>query len=303
MRMLSVWLRRSGRALSRGGPPHAGLILLVALLLSAALPSGCAAKRTVVFDDEKTHRSVTIIDGVEPVQPPADPRFANFSPLQAEASLRRVVVRPSYMISVNHRDPQPLLEGPQLEWVRDTIVQEFPRVLGTQRLELHFLDRFNQFDVTVEVYGSGPDLVYRFTRLATPPDPPDAGGSAAARRADFAELWPQAGQQVESARTTVVLRDPVFSAQGGGEALARVLAEVQGRVDAKRLSPEDVAPIDARLRQQRDLSLETVRLYLDKLETINRALEQNLFTEQEATARKRALLDALPAVTTPAAKP
>jgi hypothetical protein len=298
------WPARHGRKEDHCAPRRAkapALLLLVALLLSTVLPSGCAAQHTVVFEDAKTERKVTLIAGVDPARPPADKSFATLSPLQVEASLRRLIVRPSHIISFNRLDPQPLLEGAQLEWVRDTMLQLLPALPATQRLQIHFLDRFSKYDVTMEVYGSGPDLLYRFTRLATPPDLPDGGANS--RRADFAELQPQTGQQMEESRSIITLRDPVFGGADNGQEQAAVRAEVQRRLDAKRLSKDDVAPIEARLKAQSNLSLTAVTLYLDKLETINRAAEQNLFTPQEAATRKQALLDALPGAPAPPAKP
>ena len=263
------------------------------LILLAVLTVGCAAKRIVLADQKHPERSVTLIDGVDPAQPPADARFAAFSPLEAEASLRRIVVRPAHIISINRGDPQPLLVGEQLDWARDVLAAHLPTLKPNQRLELHFLDRFNDLDVTVQVYGIGGDLAYRFLKLASQPPAPDIPSQK--KGPDFAAIEPQTGQQVADERDRVVLlRDPVFAGSSTAEAYAQVLSEVQRRVDAKRLSKEDVGPIEARLLQQRDLPLDAVRLYLDKLETINRALDQNLFSPQEAAARKQALLDALP---------
>jgi hypothetical protein len=282
-------------------------LLLPALLLALLLPLlvACAAQRDVISEDAEAHREVAILTGVKAPATPADPRFAQLTVLQAEGSLRRLIVKPSGVIAFSRGDPKPFLTPEDVLWARDAVASALPKLGPQQRLQLRFRDRFNQFNVEVELYGEGSELVYRFTKLAANPDPTPMNETRG-KPLNYVELVAQPGQRYDYDVYAYYLRDGLFNQPEGApsaEALTAMQDELRARVSAGKLSNEDVAPVEGLLRTQAPITLDTLKLYLDKLETVLSAQRQGLFSADEAAARRQKLLDELRPHAQPAPAP
>jgi hypothetical protein len=281
-----------------------GALLLTAVLLGALL-AGCSQSREVLSSNAQEHRTVAIVSGREPTQPPADPAFRELSPLQLEASLRGLVVRPAHYFALNLGDPAPFLSPDQVTWARDALSTLLPKLRPDQRVELSFLDRFNHYDVVVDVYGEGRELVYRFSKLSAPEEAPTMT-SAGAKPESYARLVPQPGQSYRFDTRAYYLKDAVL----GHDAQARMLADKRAALERegkeRQLPADELQPARAVLEAHPELSLQSLRLYLDKLQLVLKAQQQGLFSADEAAQRKRKLLEELTsaaAAPAPAATP
>lgn len=267
----------------------AALLLAVGALLLAA---GCAPQRKVVMEDEATHRRVTLLTGTEPPQTPAAPDFATLPPLELEASLGRIIVRPGTWNRYALGDPTSLLGPDQLRWARNAVAPLLHTLKPDQRVELHFRDRFKKYRVTVQIYPAGPDLVYYFTELM--PEPyDDFRGVGPDRKPPFAEVQVQPGQQFSHDDLGYTLRDRVFGRDDTDVQLAQKLDDVRRAQQQKRATESQLDPVRDLLRKHPGISREALARYLDKLELLNKARTQGLFSESEATQRERTLLDDL----------
>jgi hypothetical protein len=276
-------------------PQRRAARLLTAWLLAVLLLAGCTmVERQVVSVDEQARREVAILTGTPAPDPPPSAKFAALTPLQVEIGLKRLIVEPSTWTTLLHDPPTAFLSPEQVGWARDAIAAELPRLRAQQRLQLRFRDRFHQFGVEVELYGEGANLVYRFTRLASQDEQPgDTLGEKPTRPIAWVRLVEQPGQQVDTDRKAYILREALFATNVQGQSLAELAAAIDQAQQERKLPAQELESVRALLRGQPAFSLEALRLYLDKLETLLRAREQGLFTREEADARKQKLLEEL----------
>lgn len=257
-------------------------------LAAALLLAGCSSHRQVVSQDRAQKREVAVLSDQTPAKPPPSLAFAHLTALQVEASLRHVIVRPSKFVARYHGDPKPLFSPAQVTWARDAILAHLPGLRPDQRLQLSFRDRFNDFAVVVQLYGQGANLAYRFTELALEPPRP-AMSSDSTIRLSWAKLTAQPGQQLHSEGDVHTLFDPIFSGpQARGQAV--ILDVLRREAKARHLPDDEVRPAADLLRQHPEISPETLRLYLDRLQLVDESEQQGLFTPQEAAARRQRLL-------------
>jgi hypothetical protein len=281
---------RRSRALRR-----LGLARCLAPVLALALLAGCAMQRQVLSSDVHQHLEVALLSGAPVAEPPADPAFARMTPRQVEESLRRLVVRPAGFTTLSLGEPAPFLSEEQLRWARDAVATLLPTQRPDQRVQLRFLDRFSHYDVEVEIFGEGRNLVYHFTRLSVPPKALSDPMQPFDQHLHYVTLQPQPGQVYAEDGYTFYLRDPVFALAAAAAAppqLSALAAFEQGA--AQRKLPEaELPPARERLAAHPQTSLEAVRTYLDRLQLVLNAQQQGLFSAQEAAQRKARLLDEL----------
>jgi hypothetical protein len=269
--------------------------LSAALLLAAVLLAACTLQhREVIAADPKAKQEVAILTGAPQVDPPADPGFAQLTPLQAEASLQRLIVRPATWSTLVHDPATPLLSPDQMRWVRDQIVAQLPRLKADQRLQLRFRDRFHGYNVEVELFGQGTDLVYRFTQLSAMDPYPDATlGERPTRPLAWVALDAQPGQRVDTDAKAYLLYDPLLATNAQGQTVAELAAELESAVKDGKVPEAELADVRALLQGRPTFTVESLRIYLGKLSTLVRARDQGLLNEQEAAQRKAQLLQEL----------
>lgn len=265
-------------------------------LAAALLLAGCSANRTVLSNDQLKKREVAVLSGEKPAQPPPSSAFQHLTPLQVEASLRHVTVRPASFIARNLGEPEPLLNPEQVAWARAAVLAHLPQLRPDQRLELRFRDRFNHYPVVVELYGSGTELVYRFTELALAPKDPIMT-SDLSQRLSWAKLVGLPGQKVREDGDVSYLRDPIFAGPRPGQQID-ILSELRKQGKLRHLSDDELASIGKVLQQHPEVTPATLNLYLDKLQLVDKGEAEGLFTTDEAAARRKLLLQQF----TPAAK-
>lgn len=274
-----------------------GVLGLAVLLLA----TGCTASRKVLSENREQGREVTILSGTAPAQPPPGPAFQHLTPLQVEASLQHVIVRPSQFVAHNHGDPKPLFSREQVTWAQGAILAHLPHLRPDQRLELRFLDRFNGFPVVVELYGEGSNLAYGFTELALEPTRPGMSADSGFRMS-WAKLVAEPGQQLRQDGDVHILLDPIFSGPGARKQ-SEILDVLRREAKQRQLPDDEVRPAADVLRQHPEISEETLNLYLDRLQLVDKSEQQGLFTPQEAASRRQRLLKQLaPGTAAPAGK-
>lgn len=265
-----------------------GALLLALLALGAC---SLLVSRDVISEDPDAGRAVALLSNTDPPATPPAPEFTRLTPLEAEASLQRVIVKPSTWISFVREEPQPLFAEEQLTWAAAAIAAHVPGLQPEQRLQLRFLDRFKGYPTEVDVHAEGNDLVYRFTKLAK--QPADVGDPLRPVLARFAKLVPQTGQSLEDDGQVATLSDPVFG-RATVDHLARNLALLDAAVEDSTLTAEDVAPARAALTARPAAATpDAVQTYLEKLATLVRAEKQGLLSASETQARRERLLEAL----------
>ena len=284
--------RHSPQASAPGAPrisPPSAPRLLASLLIAASI-AACAIDHQVISVDEQKKRQVAILTGTPPPEQPAGAGFGNLTPLQAESSLRRLMVEVSTWISFVRGEPQPFLTPDQIQWARAEMVTHLPRIRPDQRLQLSFKDQFHHLDVEAEIYADGGYLVYRFTKLASP----DLSGAPTRdivmeRPPNFVELVEQAGQIHDYDRYAIILKDPVFVYGASGEQGLQRLAIIQSALQAGTIGREEADALLALIEDPPKTTAEALRLYVEKRETLNKAREQGLFSEAEFQERLETL--------------
>lgn len=284
---------RPARFSARAGRRRGALPGSLALAVALALLMGCTfVHRNVVSTDETSGREVAVLSGTEPPDPPPVAEIAQLSPLEAEASLRRLIVRPSTWASFMRGDPEPFLSPEQLTWARGAVAPEIPRLKPDQRLQLRFRDRFHHYETEVEIYPQGRTLVYRFTKLADQPEELRRDNPAVTAP-HYVEFAAQPGQNVDIDGGVVTLQDAVVGRAEREAPLAANVALLDEAVKAGRLSAEDAAPARTLLEANPRVGSDALKLYLEKLATVIKAENQGIFSAEEAKARKEKLLDEL----------
>ncbi len=264
---------------------------LLASLLIAASIAACAIDRQVISVDEQKKRQVAILTGTPPSEQPASAGFGNLTPLQAESSLRRLMVEVSTWISFIRGEPQPFLTPDQIQWARAEMATHLPRIRPDQRLQLSFKDQFHHLDVEAEIYADGGYLVYRFTKLASP----DLSGApprdiVMQRPPNFVALVEQAGQIHDYDRYAIILKDPVFVyAASGEQTVQEQLAVIQAAVQAGTIGRDEADALQALVKDRPDTTAAALWLYMEKRETLNKARDQGLFSEAEFQERRETL--------------
>ncbi|MCH9044809.1 MAG: hypothetical protein IIA40_01740 [SAR324 cluster bacterium] len=285
--------RHSPQASALGAPrisPPSAPRLLASLLIAASI-AACAIDRQVISVDEQKKRQVAILTGTPPPEQPASAGFGNLTLLQAESSLRRLMVEVSTWISFVRGEPQPFLTPDQVQWARAEMTTHLPRIRPDQRLQLSFKDQFHHLDVEAEIYAEGGYLVYRFTKLASP----DLSGApprdvVMERPPNFVALVEQAGQIHDYDRYAIILKDPVFVYPASGEhGLQQQLAMIQSALRAGTIGREEADALLALLEDPPKTTAAALRLYVEKRETLNKAREQGLFSEAEFQERLETL--------------
>jgi hypothetical protein len=270
-------------------------------LALALLLAGCAMQREVLSSDEQEHRAVALLSRAPEAEPPPDPAFTRISPQQVQTSLERLIVRPSGVITFSKGPPAPFLSAEQLRWAGNAVATLLPKLRPDQRVQLTFLDRFSHYDVEVEIFGEGRNLVYHFTRLSVPPKELSDPMNPYDQHLHYVTLEPQRGQVYAEDGYTFYLRDPVFATAAEAAPAPRVPALLVFEQDAaqRKLPSAELAPARERLAVHPETSAEAVHAYLERLQLVLNAQQQGLFTAQEAAQRKARLLDEL----APAAAP
>lgn len=276
-------------------PRVPGLVVLAAPLLAIlllVLAAGCSPQRTVVMEDAAAQRRVTLLTGTEPPETPPAPGFATLPALELEVSLGRIIIRPGTWNRYALGDPASLLGPDGLRWARDAVAPLLAKLKPDQRVELHFRDRFKGYPVTVQIYPEGQELVYFFTELM--PEPyQDFRGVTGDLKPTFGEVQVQPGQEYTSNDAGYTLRDRVFGRDASDVQLAQKLDDVRRAQDLKRATNAQLDPVRDLLHKHPAISREALARYLDRLELLNKARAQGLFSEAEAAQRERTLLQEL----------
>lgn len=266
---------------------------LLALLL--ALLSACVFNREVISVDGKRREVAILSDTSGPEEPPL-PGFRAITPGQVEGSLRRVYVKPGTWATFVQKDATQLFSPDQVNWARGHLAALLPKLEPDQRIQLVFRDRFHQFNVEVEIYPEGGNLVYRFTKLAANPveEPPRI--QVMQRPTNFVELFEQPGQTVDYDEFALYLKDPVLGeAAGKDPQRLKKLELIQTALREKAIEKEEGDFLAKKIKEQPLILASEVKRYLDKRKTLNQAREQGIFTEEEyRERRKKALEDLLP---------
>jgi len=279
--------------------PKASLLLCVLMLVL----TGCSTHEQVLSSDPDTKQAVAILSDQTPPQPPADPAFAHITPLQVEASLRGLIVRPGGVMAFMLGDPQPFLSPEEVAWARDAIAPLLPKLRPDQRLQLSFLERFNHYPVVVQIYGQGKNLVYRFTKLsAKPPSPSELTGGLN-KPLNYVTLDVQPGQSYSYDRAAYYLRDAILGNPEQAHNMTDTLAALEQGAKQRSIPYDELEPAKVIIHAHPDITPQTVQLYLDKLQLVERALAQGLFSPQEAAQRKQMLLNELRPQAASATKP
>jgi hypothetical protein len=259
--------------------PWATAILVCAGLLFA----GCAEQRLVVSSDEKMG-VVSIISGRDKPEAPPHPALRELTPAMVEGSLRRIWVEPSTWSLFARDDATRYLTPAQTFWARDQISQLLPGLQEDQRIELAFKDQFKQFDVRVEIYPEGNQLVYLFTQLSTesPLDP----SSMSMNSPGWVTLVEQPGQVLLFSRKGHTLKDPVIG-KVPGEDPRRLekLERIQQAVREKYIEPEEGKDLAEAVNANPYLQVADFETYLKKRRTLGDALKQGLFSQEEYNTR------------------
>lgn len=261
------------------GPAWVVAILACAGLLFA----GCAGERLVVSNDEKMG-VVSILSGTDTPEAPPQPALRELSSAMVEGSLRRIWVEPSTWSLFSRDDATRYLTPAQTFWARDHISQQLPGLREDQRIELAFKDQFKKFDVRVEIYPEGNQLVYFFTQLSTDPiiDPSNFSTGSPS----WVTLVEQPGQEVLFSRKGHTLKDPV-AGKVPGEDPRRLekLERVQQAVRDKIIEPEEGKNLAEVIDANPNLQVTDIETYLKKHRTLGDALKQGLLSQEEYNTR------------------
>lgn len=192
-------------------------------------------------------------------------------------SLRRITVRYHRVISLLTTDPEPLLSESQAQGFSEILQRELPRLSPQQRVRFHFRDIKKNNLNEMDVYRDGNYLVYDFANLVANPDlATDVGGIP---RTD-ATAYELPGQIVRSSFPKAIFKDSVVGDQNPKQLRANQVLTMIGAARAQgTLAEEEVARLRTLIEQRPEITLESLRAYLDKRGTLNKAHAQGLMDD------------------------
>jgi len=277
-----------------GRGPAARALLLLSLLAALALGGGCTlSKHEVLEQADDSSRSALLITGLFGDKPANSALVQALTPIQLENSLRRLVVRVSTWITFILLDPEPLLNGEQLQWAQKILYAQLPKLQHDQHIELNFKDRFKGLEVQVQVYAEENTLVFRFHKLVS--DTTDSGKLALnTMPLHRAELHPQAGQRLRYDTMAVYLYEPLTAEDlDAASAEQAKYALLDSALKRSVVAREEEPALRALIHAHPEVLLSSWTLYWEKRNTLNTALGQGLFTPAEYEVRKQGLLKEL----------
>ncbi|MEE8433734.1 MAG: hypothetical protein V3S64_03005 [bacterium] len=262
-------------------------VVLLPVFLSAVLVlGGCSVQREVLSEDRKNRFKAVLLTGTPEPESAPSPKFNQLSEGQVGRSLRRMTVRVSKFISFNRGDPTPFHTDAQIDWAKKVMVEWIPKLNPDQRLQLHYLDQFHKYLVEVEIWAEGNRLVYYFTKLSAKDESPDRD-TAGERPANWVTLVEQPGQSLTFDDRAYILKDLLFSV---GEKTVRNRKEkfdaIQAALAKQIIDANESRELSRLVDEAPRVSLVDFKTYLDKRETLKKALSQNLLTLEEFETRR-----------------
>ena len=265
-------------------------ITLLGLLWVAIVPAGCiTGSDTIVRLDDVT--KVSRLSNTEARESEPIALLKEFTLQDYEIALRRVVITHSTWIGTAESDPKPLFTDAQVRVFTRILKKYLPGLGPEERLLFRFQEPHKDLDVLAEVYGDGEYMVFDFRALSR-----DIGAPAA-RHMDVynrASIVRQSGQLVQETTERTILKEPI---RRDVLAIARLRQKKLDLLDSARR--DDVIQEDeaGRLRQivetEDGLSVEQFKLFMEKRSTLEKALQQGLFNQQEYSTRKERLTEEL----------
>lgn len=271
-----------------------GPVMVLAALFLALMLSGCSSSsRKILTHDKEARRTVTLISGnAVPTTPPST-KLRQLSEGQIRRTLRRIIVRVSIVTYFNRSEPKPFLSEQQLDWASKQISDHLSKLQPDQHLELRFRDQFHHYEVAVEIWGEGSRLIYYFTSLAA--DPKDLVlENIGDRPVNWVTLHEQPGQSISANDLAFILKDQVFS-EGPKVILQRQekLAAIQAALGKNTIDQAESQALAKVIDANTLVTLKELQGYLGKIETLSKALAQNLLSKSEYETRLKHLKDGM----------
>ena len=265
-------------------------LTLLCLLCLTLVPTGCiTGSDTIVRLDDVT--KVSRLNNTERRESEPIALLKELTLQDYEIALRRVIITHSTWVGFTESDPKPLFTDPQVRVFTRILKKYLPGLGPEQRLLFRFQEPYKNLDVLAEVYGDGEYMVFDFRALSRDIDAPPTRHIEVFNRAGIIR---QSGQLVQETTQRTILREPI---RRDVLAIARLRQQKLDLVDdAQR---DDVIQEDeaGRLRQivqsEDGLSVEQFKLFVEKRRTLEIALQQNLFNQQEYSTRKEKLTQEL----------
>lgn len=260
------------------------MVVLAIFMLAAGL-GGCLVTEQELSVDEGKKRRVVILSGTGEPDAPPSPKFQNLTRAQVDRSLRRMTVEVSRYVSFNTDDPEPFLSNQQIDWAIQPILTHVPKLKPDQRLLLEFRDKFHKYQVAVEIFSEGSNLVFYFTKLSMSEDA-ERTARPGARANDWVSFVVQPGQELDWFPEATILKDKVYGegpiADPDRDAKLDLIAAA---MDKKIIDEDEGRELAKVVDQSPEFLLSIYKSHFEKLETLKKALEQNLFTEEEHDTR------------------
>ena len=251
--------------------------------------TACGPERLAV-DSTGSQGKIYLLKGYAPAEPAPAAAFAAITRTEIADSLRRQKVRVSKYISFMRGDPEPFFTNARVEWLGTELHKLLPAMLPGERVELHFNDRFHGYEIQVQIYPQGRQLVYRYLRLAAMPEHMAPERKNDSRPLNYVALEPQVGQTLHEEKTAFVLMDPVFLEAGGNTpAMAAKVQVVRDAKEAGELTLEEANAIEAVVLARPTMSMDTLKNYLKRSKTLAQAVDEGLLTDEEYKTKQDAL--------------
>lgn len=265
-------------------------LTLLGVLWAALVPAGCltSTDSIVVLDD---FTRVSRLNGTERRESEPIALLKEFSLQDYEIALRRVIITHSTWVSISESDPKPLFTDPQVRVFTRILKKHLPGLGARQRLLFRFREPYKNLDVLAEVYGDGEYMVFDFRALSRDINAPNMRHMDVWNRASIVR---QSGQLVQETPQRTILKEPI---RRDVVAISRMRQEKLDLLeDAQRdgvIRRDEAGRLRQIVQSEDELSVEQFKLFVEKLRTLEKALQQNLLNQQEYSTRKEKLTEGL----------
>ena len=155
--------------------------------------------------------------------------------------------------------------------------EQLPIMVPGQRLRIEFSEPYRNYLVQMELYPEGTQLVYQFERLGWDPK---RVGDRDTPPVNEAFLEAQPGQRIEVAPDFAILWDPLKSeVLAAAQAKQEKLDLITEALDKQILAQKEGDALKELVERKPGIPIERWRGYLNRHETLSRALKENLIDE------------------------
>lgn len=264
---------------------RSGLNSLLLVSISAALVGCLVGSEIIVKVDRRNH--ISRLTNTESRDETPIPLLNELTRQDYEVSLRRIIITYIPYLSFTQSEPKPLFSDENLRLLTPVLQQHLPNLKEDERIQFRFVDPYVKEDVLVEIFADGEYLVFDFKALSRDVDaPPD-------RRVeprDRSFISPQAGQLLRELQLRSILKEPI---RRDRVAIARLLQKKLDMIsEAQRekvIDEDEEERLRTIVNENEGVTEIQLEVFLEKRRTLEAALKQKLFTEQDYNAKIESL--------------